>query len=1058
MYASVGRYFACFLMVFCVGSASAQQGPPKPDENRAAQAPAAATSSVVFERQYMRVRLEADGTGSRTITMHVKVNDALGVRQAGQLPLSYAPSFEALSITTLEVRKPDGRTVVVDREAIDDHVIQPFASSTMFLDLRQKLITVPSLAAGDTIVVVADWTVTRPIIPNHSWYQHSFVKHAVTTDERLEIDTPASLAVTVRSAPGTPVEAKSGTGAIEGNRRIYRWQTSNLKMPSPDDEGPDETPPPDVRVTTFRDWDTLAKWFRPLLHPAPDASVRAKAIELTKGIADRRAKIQAIYDYVSTQIRYVSLSFGLGRFAPHAPAEVLKNQYGDCKDKHALLAAMLDAIGVRAIAVLINSDRDVSSDLPSPGEFDHVITAIPAGDDPLKWTWLDTTTEVAPFGMLLLTLRDTSALFLGGESMAAHVVKTPAEGPFPFFSELEIDGQVNPLGVLVARLKYRLRGDVEVFVRNDIRELPRDQHEEFAKGFAQSLGFKGQVSDFRTTDPLATAQPFEIEFTMRQGGYLSWAAESGTVDAPTGRMPMDLLEDVTKDEKLHVGHDTRRRLSIALPAGYVATAPVGVTVDKHGVSYRSTYAANGNRIVSERLFTLTTRQLVAANAADYGALARTVTSDHKQTFAIRREGKGVPTIPADMTAAELYSAGYSAFDAKDYETAVQLWRRTAELDPKLSSAWSGLGFAYQRLRRYDDAIAAMEKQVELDPSNKRIHTDLGYVAKTAGKFDVAARAYAKHVERNPLDHDAHKMLGEIYLELDDYPAAIRTLEKAASLNKEDVWTAVLLGSAQLRGGLVDTALKSFDRAVGMGSGPAVWTKIGWELASAGTQPAKAADLLGRTTSHIVGATTSLRAADIDAGHHDLMSRLAWCWDAKGMMALKEKNVDRAIRYFDAAWLLGGATEVAEHLGQAYEAAPNRSSDALTAYLIARSLPRPKAAALDQRIQRLAGTTNFEPFMKAAQSQFMIQRSLFLEGDWPQAQAELSAVLDRAGQVVDIKWLSGDDRVRGLETKLQGRKFPLEVPDADPQKLAVKLKAFCTPKACNVVIVPAREAQ
>ena len=41
----------------------------------------------------------------------------------------------------------------------------------------------------------------------------------------------------------------------------------------------------------------------------------------------------ALYNYVAQNIRYVSLSFGLGRFQPHSAADVFKNQYGDCKDK-----------------------------------------------------------------------------------------------------------------------------------------------------------------------------------------------------------------------------------------------------------------------------------------------------------------------------------------------------------------------------------------------------------------------------------------------------------------------------------------------------------------------------------------------------------------------------------------------------------------------------------------------------------------------------------------------------------------------------------------------------
>ena len=71
--------------------------------------------------------------------------------------------------------------------------------------------------------------------------------------------------------------------------------------------------------------------------------IRAKAAELTKGKSYDLDKIQALYDYVATNFRYISLSFGVGRYQPHSAADVLHNQYGDCKDKHTLLASLLVA-------------------------------------------------------------------------------------------------------------------------------------------------------------------------------------------------------------------------------------------------------------------------------------------------------------------------------------------------------------------------------------------------------------------------------------------------------------------------------------------------------------------------------------------------------------------------------------------------------------------------------------------------------------------------------------------------------------------------------------------
>src|ERR1041384_8227618 len=104
----------------------------------------------------------------------------------------------------------------------------------------------------------------------------------------------------------------------------------------------------------------------------------------------------------------------------------MNNQYGDCKDKHTLLASMLAATGLRAYPVLLNSTRKLDVDIPSPGQFDHVISAIPLGNETL---WADTTSEVAPAGLLSPNLRNKKALMIPTAG-PARLETTPADPPF----------------------------------------------------------------------------------------------------------------------------------------------------------------------------------------------------------------------------------------------------------------------------------------------------------------------------------------------------------------------------------------------------------------------------------------------------------------------------------------------------------------------------------------------------------------------------------------------------------------------------------------------------
>ena len=167
----------------------------------------------------------------------------------------------------------------------------------------------------------------------------------------------------------------------------------------------DEDEVPSVQLTTFESWQQLGEWYANLEKDRrqPNDAIKAKSDELIQGKTSDTEKVKALYDFVSRDFRYVSLSFGLGRYQPHAASEVLANGYGDCKDKNTLLAALLAAQGIESTSVLIGSQHKLDPDIPSPSQFDHVITRVPVDGQEI---WLDSTNGVGPFRMLMYPLRD----------------------------------------------------------------------------------------------------------------------------------------------------------------------------------------------------------------------------------------------------------------------------------------------------------------------------------------------------------------------------------------------------------------------------------------------------------------------------------------------------------------------------------------------------------------------------------------------------------------------------------------------------------------------------
>ena len=286
----------------------------------------------------------------------------------------------------VRVRKPDGQVVVTPESTAQDFAPDVLKEAPMYSDYRQRHISVAALQPGDTLEYRTVTRVVTPLAPGNFWYEYTFPKGVAVDEDRLEIDVPKAREIKLKTPTRQPQIQDNG------DRRVYTWVVKDIepKRDEDNDNADEQTTGPDVQLTTFTDWKQVARWYAELQgqRVIVDDSVRKKAEELTKGADTPTEKARRLYDFVSRNIRYVSISLGIGRYQPHSASDVLQNGYGDCKDKHTLFAALLKAEGIQSYPVLIDSSRQLDPDVPSPAQFDHVITAAKLGTG---LTWLDTT-------------------------------------------------------------------------------------------------------------------------------------------------------------------------------------------------------------------------------------------------------------------------------------------------------------------------------------------------------------------------------------------------------------------------------------------------------------------------------------------------------------------------------------------------------------------------------------------------------------------------------------------------------------------------------------------
>lgn len=1040
------RRFA-FLTPFFFMFAALAQVPPPPVPPAATQAAADhSQEAFVVEKMRTSYRFESDGTGKREVYARIKVQSEAGVEQWGQLVVGYSSANEHVEIPFVRVLKTDGSTVTAPADAVQDLSILPEREAPVYTDYRQKHITVPGLRPGEELEYEFVTITSTPLAAGQFWMEYDFVKSGTVLDESLELDVPKDRVLKLKTRPGFDPKISEANG-----RRLYAWTSSHVdkdedeKKKDKEKKSKKEPEAPAVQMTTFSSWEQMGRWYAGLEKDRrqPNDEIRAKAAALIQGKTSDLDKIQALYDYVATNFRYISLSFGVGRFQPHAAGDVLHNEYGDCKDKHTLLASLLKAEGYDADSVLLNSARKIDPDIPSPSQFDHVFTMLPLGKEEI---WMDSTTEVAPFRLLAPVLRKKQGLIIP-QNGTPHLEETPADPPTMNHQFSEIDGKVSDLGKLTAHVQYEFRGDTELYMRTLFRRVPRNKWNEFVKQMNVYSGLNGDVSNVNASDPAATHEPFKLDYKIEVASFLDWSKKKTDFVLPLSQMTLAEADDDDTDP-VQIGSpvDYEYKLRLEFPAKYAERAPLPFSMKRDYGRYEASYKADANVFTAERKLITSMNELPSARATDYLAFRRAVLADTEQHLSIDSSAAVTPVLSADLKGDELYDAAKAAFERGNYQSAIDLLQKVVAAEPKHKSAWMDLGRADMMLRKTDDAVTAFKKQAELNPYDEYAYSALGWAYTTERKYDDAAASFNKAIEINPLSQYAHAALGGMYQESHQYEKAVPELEKAVSLKSDDASLQINLGDAYLNLGQDEKALAAFDKATQISATPEIWNNIAYQLSLKGAHLDRAQQY---AESAVTAVANSLRNVSLDQlSMRDLanVSALDANWDTLGWVYFARGDFNRAEKYVNAAWTLGGHGEVGDHLAQIYEKL-GRKEDAMRTYAMSLSAIRPANETRTRLASLVGGDKKVVPTVEQHRLDFQTMRTLKLGKVAPvSGTADFFVVLTSSGgktKVEAAKFITGEEKLKPLTDNLLTAKVDFSFPDDVPTKILRRGVLYCS---------------
>jgi transglutaminase-like putative cysteine protease len=493
-------------------------------------------NEVTVDEKILEV-YHTDGTAECQDETFTKVLTEKGRRDNAVISLGFLLPYFTVQVARLEVIKPDGGVVPVNIDANSKESIDNSQMDENIYDPNSRIlqVNVPGLEIGDIVHTVTRTTVERPIIPNGFADDFLFEGQGYIRHISCEIRGPATAPlrhIALRDKVDDTVAATTRPG--RDGMMVYHWEVNGVpRMYDEPAMPPYEMVSQRLLVSTLPDWAAVSRWYWKLSQSHLDATSQAMrriVAALTTGATTDLDKIKAVFYYVSKAIRYMGVTPEKDRpgFEPHDVSLTFAKKYGVCRDKAALLVAMLRMAGLKAYPVLINVGSRMDPEVPDP-YFNHAIAAVEAA--PGHYLLMDPTDEHT---RVLLPAYDDNQSYLVCRPEGDNLHLSPIMPPGENMMRIRTTGALDTDGTLTATSELSFGGINGDAYRGGFAEMKPDGRQRFFESRLQQVMPGVRLTALRITpeNMLDESVPLRAEISFSAPSMAAFGDDRAVVSMP----------------------------------------------------------------------------------------------------------------------------------------------------------------------------------------------------------------------------------------------------------------------------------------------------------------------------------------------------------------------------------------------------------------------------------------------------------------------------------------------------------------------------------------------
>jgi len=408
----------------------------------------------------------------------------------------------------------------------------------------------------------------------------------------------------------TPTRELNSQTELEKRKIIYTWVLKDIEpfkeeplMPPIDDYiGYVKFGPPDWKTwNDISDW-YLKKYFEPQFIITNE--IKDLAIKLTGGSENKTDDIKKLYDYVKN-IRYVSIMLGNGNLKPSFPVDVLKRQYGDCKDKSILLISLLNAIGIKSKPVLVLTSNEGHLDPHFPSwYFNHMIVKAEVSEK--ENYFLDPTAKYTPFGSLPYMCENINALVLNPDYTSQLEILSGSQ-PKVNSKDISLGIDLKEKGDAVFNVEIKFSGEKNSSIRYILEDKTEKEIKEYCKSLLADEFSGAEITSYEVIDMDTLKSLFTLRFRGTMSNILQNQGNLKLVSSDPFKF-FEITSWLIKDKRdypLNFDYPfcLNKTITINLPKEYSAmNLPEKMDEFTGDLEYSKLFSKKGNSIVVSEKF------------------------------------------------------------------------------------------------------------------------------------------------------------------------------------------------------------------------------------------------------------------------------------------------------------------------------------------------------------------------------------------------------------------------------------------------------------------------